>query len=128
MTEVQTAFLLLTLLFVKHWFADFVVQFNYMVHEKGTYGADGGVHHSLIHGMLTWVIVGYACGMNVGVLLASFDFLAHYHIDWLKMNISRWRKLTIRDWEFWMWLGADQLAHALTYIGMVLWLSTSNLI
>lgn len=128
MTEVQIVLALLSVLFIKHWFADFVVQFDYMVLEKGTYGADGGVHHSLIHGFLTWGIVGYVCGINVGILLATFDFLVHYHIDWLKMNISRWRKLTIRDWEFWMWLGADQLAHCLTYIAMVLWLSTSNLI
>lgn len=128
MTEVQIVLLLLTALFVKHWFADFVVQFDYMVLEKGTYGADGGIHHSLIHALLTWGIVGYWCGTYAGVMLATVDFVTHYHIDWLKMNISRWRKLTIRDWEFWMWLGADQLAHSLTYIAMVLWLSTSNLI
>jgi hypothetical protein len=127
MTDVHVVLILLSLLFIKHWFADFVVQFDYMVNEKGTYGADGGIHHSLIHAMLTWAIVGYMFGITAGVFVAMFDFLTHYHIDWLKMNISRWRKLTIRDQEFWMWLGADQMAHSLTYIAMALWLTSSKL-
>jgi hypothetical protein len=49
MTDVQLALLVLALLFIKHWFADFVVQFDYMVEQKGIYGAEGGIHHSLIH-------------------------------------------------------------------------------
>jgi hypothetical protein len=128
MTEIQIVLVLLSLLFVKHWFADFVVQFDYMVAQKGTYGADGGIHHSLIHGILTWCIVGWMFGNTAGIFMAVFDFLTHYHIDWLKMNISRWRKLTIQDWEFWMWLGADQMAHSLIYIAMALWLTSNNLI
>ena len=127
MTDVHVVLILLSLLFIKHWFADFVVQFDYMINEKGTYGADGGIHHSLIHAMLTWAIVGSMFGVTAGVFVAMFDFLTHYHIDWLKMNISRWRKLTIRDQEFWMWLGADQMAHSLTYIVMALWLTSSKL-
>jgi hypothetical protein len=126
MTEIQIALVLLSLLFVKHWFADFVVQFDYMVAQKGTYGADGGIHHSLIHAILTWCIVGYMFGNTVGILMSTLDFLTHYHIDWLKMNISRWRRLTIQDWEFWMWLGADQMAHSLVYITMVYWIVQSR--
>jgi hypothetical protein len=124
MTEVQLALLVLTLLFIKHWFADFVVQFNYMVEQKGIYGAEGGIHHSLIHCVLTWIVM-YAVFQNtvIAVFTALFDGVVHYHIDWLKMNISRWRGLTIRDHEFWLWLGADQLAHSLTYIAMVLWIT-----
>ena len=127
MTDVQLALLVLTLLFIKHWFADFVVQFDYMVEQKGIYGAEGGIHHSLIHCVLTWLVM-YAVFQNtfIAVFTALFDGLIHYHIDWLKMNISRWRSLTIRDHEFWMWLGADQLAHQLTYIAMVLWVISAK--
>jgi hypothetical protein len=126
MTDVQIALSVLALLFIKHWFADFVVQFNYMVEQKGIYGAEGGIHHSLIHCVLTWLVM-YAVFQNtfVAVFTALFDGVVHYHIDWLKMNISRWRNLTIRDHEFWMWLGADQLAHCLTYIAMVLWVANA---
>jgi hypothetical protein len=124
MTDVQLALLILTLLFIKHWFADFVVQYPYMVEQKGTYGAEGGIHHSLIHSVLTWLVM-YALLQNtaIAVFTALFDFVAHYHIDWLKMNINRWRNLSIKDNEFWMWLGADQLAHCLTYIVIVLWVA-----
>ena len=126
MTEVQLALLVLALLFIKHWFADFVVQFDYMVQEKGIYGANGGVHHMLIHMILTYTIVWLLFNPTLAILVATVDGLVHYHIDWLKMNISRWRGLTIKDWEFWMWLGADQLAHALTYLALVLWLISNK--
>ena len=125
MSEIQLALLLLGLLFTKHWFADFVVQFDYMVQEKGMYGANGGVHHMLIHAILTYIIVWSLFNPTLAILVATVDGLVHYHIDWLKMNISRWRQLTIRDWEFWMWLGADQLAHALTYIVLTYWIVLS---
>jgi hypothetical protein len=125
MSEIQLALLLLGLLFIKHWFADFVVQFDYMVQEKGTYGADGGVHHMLIHTILTYIIVWALFNPALAILASTIDGIVHYHIDWLKMNISRWRQLTIRDWEFWMWLGADQLAHALTYIVLTYWIVLS---
>lgn len=122
MTEAQLTIAVLALLFVKHWFADFVVQFNYMVEQKGTYGAEGGIHHSLIHCVLTWIVM-YALFQNtaLAVFAALFDGVVHYHIDWLKMNINRWRNLSIKDNEFWMWLGADQLAHSLTYLAITLW-------
>jgi hypothetical protein len=57
----------------------------------------------------------------IAVFAALADGLFHYHIDWLKMNINRWRGLTIQDHEFWVWLGADQLAHSLTYLAITLW-------
>ena len=122
MTAIHLALILLCLLFIKHWFADFVVQYPYMVEQKGTYGAEGGIHHSLIHCVLTWLVM-YALFQNtaIAIFTALFDGVVHYHIDWLKMNIGRWRNLTIKDNEFWMWLGADQLAHSLTYVAMVWW-------
>lgn len=120
MNDIEFTIVILTLLFVKHFVADFVLQFDYMVEQKGTYGAEGGVHHSVLHMVSTWAIL---CWTNpfVAVMAALVDGFLHYHIDWLKMNIGRWRGLTIRDHEFWVWLGADQLAHALTYLGITLW-------
>ena len=115
-----TALIILTLLFIKHFVADFVVQFNYMIAEKGIYGAEGGLEHSTIHMLGTAIILGFFLADLYTVwLLALADFVIHYHIDWLKMNIGRWRGLTIQDHEFWVWFGADQLAHCLTYIGIV---------
>lgn len=123
MNGIEITILILTLLFVKHFIADFVLQFPYMVEQKGTYGAEGGVHHSVIHMVFTWALL---CWTNpfIAVMAALADGFLHYHIDWLKMNINRWRGLSIQDHEFWVWLGADQLAHALTYLGITLWVAT----
>jgi hypothetical protein len=41
------------------------------------------------------------------------DFLAHYHIDWTKMNYGN---RDIRTPQFWNHLGLDQMAHQICYI------------
>lgn len=123
MTAVEFTILILFLLFAKHFVADFVLQFPYMIEQKGTYGAEGGVHHSVIHMVGTWAIF---CWINpfVAVMAALADGFMHYHIDWLKINITRWRGISTQDHEFWVWFGADQLAHALTYLGIALWITS----
>jgi hypothetical protein len=121
MTEAQLTIAILALLFAKHFIADFVLQFDYMVQQKGIYGAEGGVHHTLMHIVGTWAVLCWMTNPFIAVFAALADGLFHYHIDWLKMNINRWRGLTIQDHEFWVWLGADQLAHSLTYLAITLW-------
>jgi len=119
MDQLTLSFLLLALLFAKHWFADFVVQFDYMVAEKGTYGAMGGLHHATIHAVLTILIFLIAVPLPYAFVLGFIDGVIHYHVDWLKMTINRLRALDIQKNEFWMWLGADQMAHSLTYLALV---------
>lgn len=112
--------ILFTLLVVKHFIADFILQTDKMVQEKGTYGAPGGLHHSLWHGLLTAFIFFPVIGSVMLVLKIGFiDAVCHYHIDWAKMNITR--KYTPANQEFWFWLGVDQMLHYLTYIGLIAW-------
>jgi hypothetical protein len=52
--------------------------------------------------------------------LGLFDAVIHYHVDWAKMNINAkfgWK--ADQHPEFWYLLGADQLAHYLTYVGLI---------
>jgi hypothetical protein len=105
--------LLLSLLFVKHWFVDFVLQTDDMVKSKGIYGSAHGILHSLQHALFTLCLLLLATSPLLAVILATFDGLVHYHVDWLKMNYGC-RDITKK--EFWNHLGLDQLAHALTYI------------
>lgn len=106
---------LLALLFFKHFLADFVIQDQHMVKDKGTYGAVGGLIHSFQHTILTLcVLLWFNPAMAIG--LAIVDGILHYHIDWAKMNLSE--KLIPTDQKFWTWLGADQLLHHLTYLGI----------
>lgn len=102
---------------IKHYVADFVLQTKEMVIGKGIYGDWDGIHHSFIHAIFTGFIVGYAVGYS-GIVLAmmGLDFFIHYHVDYVKM---RFGERDVTKSEFWHQLGLDQLAHYLTYVGIV---------
>ena len=113
-----TIFLLLALLGIKHFLADFVFQYDYMVRERGVYGAVGGVHHSLYHAVFTMFILLFVIGdayLSIGLALA--DGVAHYHIDWAKQQLNR--NLTMKDDRWWTLMGLDQCLHYLTYVGII---------
>lgn len=106
--------ILLALFGIKHFLADFVFQYPFMLQDKGTYGARGGIDHAHIHGILTWFILLCFTNVFTAMLLSALDGIIHYHIDWAKTNLSR--GLTPADRKFWIWFGADQSLHYLTYI------------
>ena len=114
----------LALLQFKHWYIDFVLQNDEMVAGKGIYGNLIGMWHSFQHGIGTFLISVLVVEWKVAACIAMFDFITHYHIDWVKMNVNKkygWKADTHP--EFWIALGLDQLAHYLTYcllIGMIL--------
>ena len=111
-------FLLLSLFGIKHFIADFPLQFQYMVKEKGTYGAVGGLHHSMIHAVFTLFIITFAVDdAYLALLLALADGILHYHIDWAKQQLNR--NLTIKDDRWWTLMGLDQCLHYLTYVGII---------
>ena len=111
-------FLLLSLLGIKHFLADFVFQYDYMVREKGIYGAGGGVQHAMAHGIGTFIVLMIVMSHSPWILPLSFaDSFIHYHIDWVKQQVNR--SLTYSDRMWWVWLGADQALHYLTYVGII---------
>ncbi len=113
-------FIALGLLFVKHWYVDFVNQSNEEVASKGIYGAFHGIMHSLKQGVGTALVLALTGVFFLdAILLGLIDFVLHYHIDWAKININKRFNYTIQDPKFWAWLGADQLAHSLTYLYIV---------
>jgi len=120
LTELQAVLLVFFILQIKHFVADFVLQTDQMVKEKGIYGARYGIYHSLIQSAGTFIAFAWMHPL-LGVVTAFLDFLAHYHIDWAKININKKYNYTPADHKFWFWLGLDQLAHQLTYILLVGW-------
>jgi hypothetical protein len=119
----DSIFIFLALLFVKHWYIDFVNQTDEEVQGKGTYGNAHGIMHSIKHGLGTGLVtLLFFTHFPTALALGFIDFLLHYHIDWAKMNINRAYNYTIQDKQFWAWLGADQLAHSLTYL-LLVWVS-----
>jgi len=115
---VNTTLALVLVLFVKHFVVDFLLQRPYQYLNKGVYGHPGGVLHAGLHGtatMLCLALFGY--DEMTASLMGLLDAVAHYHIDWAKVNINRhygWTATTHE--EFWWLLGLDQLLHTATYI------------
>lgn len=107
-------------LFIKHFVCDFPLQaFSWMYRNKGTYGHAGGLAHSAVHGLGTYIVLAFWLGADAWVY-GVVDAMIHYHIDWAKMNLSK--KLDLQpdnsEW-FWITLGFDQLLHHLTYFAIV---------
>ena len=122
-TMFNSIYLLLVLLFIKHWYIDFVNQSNEEVAGKGIYGNAHGLMHSIKHGVATTLIfLVYFQSFEFSVIIGLIDFVLHYHIDWAKMNINRRYGYTIEMPQFWAWLGLDQLAHQLCYV-LLIWMA-----
>jgi hypothetical protein len=117
-----TVILLLALFGIKHFVCDFLLQYPHMVEQKGKYGARGGIEHAAIHFLGTVIVLVLVLPWNpfthfVALILGLFDGIIHYHIDWLKQQLNR--GLTTADRMFWVWFGADQGLHYLTYIAII---------
>lgn len=118
----DSIFVILGLLFVKHWYIDFINQSMEEVHGKGIYGNAHGIMHSLKHGIATAAIFMLAIqSFELSWILGMIDMAIHYHVDWAKININKKYNYTPENPKFWAWLGADQLAHSLTYL-LLLWM------
>jgi hypothetical protein len=108
-------------LMFKHAVADFFLQTSYQYSNKGIYGHPGGIIHSAIHVALTPLVylvlapgsILLAAGIAVG------EFVAHYHIDWIKERIVRGNGWGAQDRGFWYALGTDQFIHGATYLLIV---------
>ena len=114
-------FIILALLFIKHFLVDFIFQTDEHIKNKGSYGHLKGIEHSLQQGVGTTFVLFPFIGWEVAILLGVIDSIVHYHIDWAKMSINQKWKHEFNSSQFWTWFGADQLAHSLTYIWLV-WL------
>ena len=119
---------LITLLIIKHTIADYFMQYSWMIKDKGTYGAWGGIAHSGYHGLLTFVVLLLFVNPDIAFLFGVLDSIIHYHVDYVKSNFWKSKKLTAMDQQYWIAHGVDQLAHLLTYIGIIYILCELNLI
>jgi Protein of unknown function (DUF3307) len=108
-------------LMCKHAVADFYLQSAYQYLNKGTYGHPGGIEHSAIHVALTplvYLVIAPA-SLMLALIIAISEFLLHYHIDWLKEQVTHRNGWTAKDPGFWYALGTDQLVHGLSYLVIV---------
>ncbi len=117
--------LLLFLLFTKHLIFDFFYQPPYQWQNKGTYGHLGGILHSGQHALATFVLTLFFVPVGMAVLIALFEFIVHYHMDWFKMWYNKrkgWGANTHA--EFWYLMGIDQYVHTVTYLAIAYFVLT----
>lgn len=106
----------LILLLVKHWVCDFVFQTTSMVEAKPQYLSWPSILHSLQHMGMTFLIFALG-GLVFAMILATLDFVFHYHIDYFKAKYGEVDPPYSKRW--WCHFGLDQLAHCLSYLIIV---------
>lgn len=104
---------ILVLLQIKHWYVDFVNQSPEEVRCKGIYGDITGIGHSFKQGILSTCILWPFFGIDYAIFGGIFDFVTHYHTDWVKV---RFGNQDISNPRFWNHLGLDQMVHQIVYI------------
>jgi hypothetical protein len=115
----------MTLLFwliTKHFVADFLYQPPWMWKNKGTFWHPGGIAHAGLHALLSFSIVWFY-SLPQAAVVAFAEFIAHYVIDYCKMNVNAffgWR--CDASEKFWWLLGFDQYLHYLCYLLIALYL------
>jgi hypothetical protein len=123
--QVQLILAVLLILQAKHFIADFVIQTPYQFLNKGSYGHPGGLIHAGIHALgsaLAFLVV--TPSLQLGLAIIVCEFVAHYHIDWLKEQTVKTAQWKFPQSEFWWTFGADQALHQFTYIviaGVLAW-------
>lgn len=111
---------LVAALAAKHFVADFLLQSDRIIREKGLYGRLGGIIHVLWHGgMSLLVLMLFGLPPRVALVLSLTEMVVHYHIDYAKDAVSRRLRDTPADRRYWATFGFDQLLHHLTYVAMV---------
>ena len=113
--------LLLLLLQIKHWYADFKIQTYMQTVKKGVWLDPIGISHSLDHvwgSLVVLLLFSFVIPLPPILILivAFFEGIVHYIIDYIKV------KYGCKDNTkplFWNQFGLDQLAHQITYLLIV---------
>lgn len=127
--NIEISLILMLVFLCKHFVADFLLQTPYQYVNKGIYLHPGGLLHSFIHTVGTFItLIIFSLIYNVIlenywliVFLSLMDGILHYHIDFTKVNICKKFDLTpINSDKWYALLGFDQLLHNVCYVIIVM--------
>ncbi len=106
---------------IKHYLADYCLQWAKMIAEKPRLNRPGGYIHAGIHIAGTFPILLF-CGLSIVTILPilAFEFVIHLFTDLVKARHDCGREPNIRARPFWIAHGTDQLIHQLTYVMILL--------
>lgn len=110
---------LLILLMIKHAVADLLLQTIRPPADKTDYFNRGLHWHSFDHSILTLIVLIHFVDWDIAIALALADYIIHLHIDFIKSTICARINITRQDVNYWRIQTLDQIAHYLTYYGIV---------
>jgi hypothetical protein len=102
---------------IKHFIADYTLQFDWMIKGKGSFAQIGGYVHAGIHAagtMILFLLLGIP--MITIALFAVAEFVVHYLLDFAKAHVGDEVSSREQPRKFWLLNGLDQFFHHLTYI------------
>lgn len=108
---------LLILFQIKHYIADYPLQSEYMLKkaQKRNWALPLTLH-SIVHGMLTLVIIMY---VNPSMwYLSIVDAALHFIMDRVKGDPSIMNRYKVSEKPYWLCLGLDQMFHHVTGIAI----------
>lgn len=125
-SSLQAVFFLFVVFQIKHFIADFPLQFPYML-RKMSHGWEFVLPLSMhcgVHALLTLAI----CLLTVPSLwyLAILDFVVHFIMDRIKSGpryLGRFND--VHRSAFWIALGFDQMVHHLTHL-YIIWMIVTH--
>lgn len=114
-------YLLLALLFIKHFLCDFYWQTPYMLKKSSPTGWFWPLTlHVATHSAVTLVIMLFFTDLPFAIVIAIAEFALHWAIDYWKAQKA---KADFNSRAFWNYLGIDQMFHNMTYLAILFWYS-----
>ena len=122
MATIETVLLLILGLEIKHFVADYTLQFGWMIKGKKSLSHAGGYVHAGIHAMGSLIVLlffGFPTWLIL--VLAIGELVVHYLLDFSKARFGDDFSSAEQPRKYWALNGLDQLFHHITYIAMA-WL------
>lgn len=116
MHQYNIIFICFFLLFLKHFYVDFVNQTYEEAKCKGIFGNFTGLKHSIKQGLATFIVLLPWVSPELLFIIAYVEINVHYIIDYVKVKFGC---PDITEKSYWVHLGLDQFLHYLTYLIIV---------
>ena len=117
---------LLLALLIKHAVCDLYLQNKRNPTDKSKYIGECHTHY-LDHFLLTLLVCYiFLIPLEICFVLASIDYIAHWHIDYTKTKIIRFFRINLNSIVFWLLQTIDQILHYSTYF-LIVYIVQNNL-
>lgn len=124
LNQINLVLLLVSLFTIKHFIFDYWLQNEYQLDNKSIYFHSGGILHSALHAISTFIILGSTAfildlPLKISFILSMVELSIHYHVDWIKSNVQKDLRYGVENKGFWILFGIDQTLHMLTYVFII---------